>query len=377
MIKRLEKSLDGPEVFHSGILSRKIGRRVKIDIMDFSQTRTGSHKGIKARHGLHYVNCKGGDYALVITSGNAGDAYDRMSMYYDIQVVKFVNKNRTRKLIDIDEIGEGRFGKDRYGITVQLPNKWFDSRPLERFWRKLIRGKIWKYKNNQEFDRLTQIVNENRLNPLNAFDVTNIRSYDKKGKSPYLIPEIEHAVKKYDYCFVPYGSAELFSGFQEAASGLWFSKPVLLAVTSYENPVSLPKQKKSVNGFRLRKKHRKSHADKLDTPRIGDEHRRSVAMADKRTYFCSLPDKLIDRAYKSMGLVRSENENLRTTPTGSICLGVFDKENVEYLKRGIRIKNTYRFDPREIEFYKKKLVMKPLVIKPKSRVLIVNTGGLN
>ena len=102
-------------------------------------------------------------------------------------------------------------------------------------------------------------------------------------------------------------------------------------------------------------------------------------MADKRTYFCSLNDKLIDRAYKSMDLVRKEHGNLRTTPTGSICLGVLNKEHVKYLgrRKGIEIKGTYRFDPKKIEFYQKELVMQPLIIEPKSKVLIVNTGGLN
>ncbi len=379
-MKRLEKSLDSPEIFPSKILSKKIGRGIKIDIMDFSQTRTGSHKGIKARHGLDYVNKKGGDYALIITSGNAGHAFDIVSRDdgYDIQVVKFVNKNVMRKPINITNLGQDRSGKDKYGITIRLPKGWFTPKKLERFWKRLIQEKKKEYRDNKEFGNLLNIINGNGLNPLNAFDVTNIRNYDKKGKSPYSsIPEIKHAVREYDYIFSSLGSAEFFAGWQEAANRLWFSKPVLVAVTSYENPVSLAQQKKSVNGVRLRKKHRKSHADKLDTPKIGDEHRRSVAMADERTYFCSLPDRLIDKAYKSMGLVRREHPDLRTTPTGSICLGVLNKEYVEYLDRGIRVMGTYGFDVKCNEICKKELVMKPLIIKPRSKVLIVNTGGLN
>ena len=368
---KIEKSLDGPEIIESRGLSKKIGKGIKVDVMDFSQTRTKSHKGIKARHGLDYVNKKNGDYALIITSGNAGPGFDIVSRNYDIQVVKFVNPNIMRKPINITELGAGRDCKNRYGITIRLPNGWFGSKKLEKFWKKLVLGKKKKYKNNPEFDKLIEIVYGSRLNPFNAFDVTNIIDYNKKGKSPYLIPEIQEAVKEHNYCFVPYGSGELFTGFQEASSKLWFGKPVLVAVTSNGNPLSWNKLQRPST------KYRKSHADKLDTAKMGAEHLKTIAMSDKRTYFCSLNDKLIDKANGSMNLVKKERKNLTTTSTGSIGLGVLNKENVKYSNEGIEVKGTYRFNKQEINFYERLLRKEPLIIKPGSKILIVNTGGLS
>jgi len=375
--QNLDKDSPGMPI-HSRTLSKKVGCGINMDIMDFSQTRTKSHKGLKARHGLNYVAKKGGDYALIITSGNAGPAFGIVSEDYDIQVVKFVNKNMVRKLINITELGQNKQGQGRYGITIRLPNKWFTPKKLQKFWKKLIKGKKRGYRNDSEFNRLIEVIEQRGLDAFNAFDVTNVRDYCKKG-NPYLIPEIKKAVKKYDYIFVPLGSGELFSGFQEAAKKLWFSKPVLVGVTSNKNPLSLAQQKKSGGGFRIRKKHRKSHADKLDTPKIGRGHIRNVSLANKKTYFCGLKDKLIDKAYDSMDLVRKEHGNLQTTKTGSICLGVLNKENVYYFgeRDGIEVQNTYGFTEKPITFYKKQLVEKPLIIKPKSKILVVNTGGLS
>lgn len=383
----LEQSLnsDYPKILPSRTLSEKVGKGVRVDVMYFGEL---SHKTEKAEHGLKYVDRKGGECALILTSGNAGVAFDVKSKEYeDIQVIKFVNKDRTRKLIDIKHIGKDGFGKDRHGVIIRLPDRWFDASQLEKFWKKIIKGSknpfsiVRKYRDNREFNKLIEIFEARGLDPLKAFDVTNIRSYDKNGKSPYKIPEIKRAVREYGYIFIPYGSGELFSGFQESADYFWnflFKHAVLVAVTSYRNPLSLTKLRQPDYACKPRKRHRKSHADKLDTPRIGKEHRRNVAMADERTYFCSLNDQIIDRAYKLMkNVIAREHKGQKTTPTGSICTGVFDEKNTQYSREGIEILKTYRFDPGEIYFYRKYLKLQPLIIKPRSKVLIVNTGGVS
>ena len=84
-------------------------------------------------------------------------------------------------------------------------------------------------------------------------------------------------------------------------------------------------------------------------------------------------DKMKEEFRKHMG----EYEKLNTTKTGSICAGVFSKENLEVVKNGFEVQNTYRFDPMKVEFYTKKLVMKPLTIKNRKKVLVVNTGGMS
>ena len=140
-MERLENNLDSPRILSAKKLGNVIDNKVQVDVMDFGNTRTKSHKGIKAKHGLDYVQSKGGDYALIITSGNAGPAFDVVSKDYEnIQVVKFVNKGLIRKPINIIELGKDKQGKDKYGITIQLPDKWFNSKQLKSFWKKVING---------------------------------------------------------------------------------------------------------------------------------------------------------------------------------------------------------------------------------------------
>ncbi len=147
-MKLTEKLNDEPRIFHSGKLSRIAKHGIKVDVMYYPNT----HKLKKARHGLDYVEDKKGDYALIITSGNAGPAFDDVARdeNYNIQVVNFVNKDRAKRLISVKKIGGDIEGRKRHNITIRLPNgfsgsKWLGTKELEKFWKYLIQGK-WKYR---------------------------------------------------------------------------------------------------------------------------------------------------------------------------------------------------------------------------------------
>lgn len=370
--RKLEKRLDSPKIIHSKILSKRLshGRNIDIDIMDFSQTRTGSHKSIKAKHALDYVDNRGKNIALLITSGNAKKAFDIEAEYHPIQVINFMTN--VRKYIDVQDLG-----KNRYSVVVKLPDRWFTPKKLENFWRKLVTERIFEgreirnYKRNRDYNKLIKILDRRFYNYQDAVAVTNISDYS--DDVPYCIDEIVEEINEYDYCIVPIGIGELFSGFQKARKkaigfleGRLFNKPAkLIGVTSYANPLSPYKRKNS-------------DANKLDTAKPGREHSLIVGRAGKETYFCSLPNEAIDAAYGLLdGKVRvEEHKDLRTSLTGAVGCGVLlNKDNLHLYSDGIEIKNTYRFENKEFEPYKKERAMEPLFIEEGSRVLIVNTGG--
>ncbi len=72
-----------------------------------------------------------------------------------------------------------------------------------------------------------------------------------------------------------------------------------------------------------------------------------------------------------------KKHKIKTSPSGSICAGIFDERCSKHTKDGLVIRETYRFPSHKRDIYKKVGSRHPLIIKPKSKILIVNTGGLN
>ncbi len=382
-LEKTVRKIYNPRIVHSGALEKKfVGRKkINLDVMDFGDTRVeeigitgrrnyfvGTHKGIKAEHALDYVDYSGRNYALLITSGNAGKAFDIEGKYHpNLQVVKFMNKG---KLVDVN-VGE----TGRADISIRLPNKWMnaDKKELEKFWKRLIAGRnfgiIRKYRKSADFEELASFVDE-AGDYESAVDVTNIDDYiSKDEKYPYLISQIKDAVKYYDCIIAPIGIGELAFGLVKARENLrglikgkLFNKPAkLLFVTGKANPFAF-------------KSNSKSDACMLDTPKPGKAHwkLRKEGVYDRGIYFCSLDDEKINIANGRLNALVEQGLNMKTSSTGSMCFGVFN--DVKSQKGNIVIP-AYRFREDLMKSFNGVSTKKDYVINPRDRVCVVNTGG--
>jgi len=359
----LERKLYYPVIWHSDFISKRF--KVRADIMDFSQCYFQSHKGIKARNALDYVEEKGGDIALAISSGNFSDALDLEAWNRDVQPVSFISG--LKKPLEVEELGDGR-----YSVRLKLPDKWLSPKQLEKLWKKIIERKAGEYTKDRRFVsnyfKLIKVLEQKGLDYKNSFAVTNISDYS--DEIPYydsLKQELNDAVRGYDVIFVPIGIGELFRGFQIAKKR---RKTSLVGVTSSANPFAF----NCIFESEIKKK---SDADKLDTLKPGKEHRIIRASADPKTYFSTIDNDYIDAGcglYNTLVREEAREKGMKTKAslTSGITLGALmyacNSDNQRSLP-------CYFFREKPLEFWKKYPIKDNLKIKEGEKILIVNTGG--
>lgn len=377
-----------------GLVKELVGdRSIQVDVLDFSQTGVEeidnnrrktiyvrTHKGHKAEKALKHVEEQGGNFAVIVTSGNAGHACDVEANYHpDIQVIKFMN-NARKPVSVIDN------GYDNPSVSIKLPDIWLTSGELERFWKTLIAGNLAWYKENSDFDILLKLIEDRKLDPDKVVDVTNALDYS--NEPPYMdLPEAQAVVDNYVHGFCPLGSAELARSLQKLAIDRG-SSIKLACNTGFASPCSLEQR-----AF--------SSAKMLDTPRAGRAHVELMQNANAGTYFCSLPDAKIDEAYRVMnGLIRrGKLGNLRTSPSASISFAPFigAKHYLGGTLRELVLAGVYRLREDFVkdfaleglfeqcggklaklinqETLNESAILQSYVINPGEKVCIINTGG--
>ncbi len=357
---------DKVKVFPSSVLSEKLG--LDISIMDFE------HKKLKARDAFDYAEEAGYEVVVAITSGNYGGALDLESISRNVQPVSFTgNMEEPMELIEL--------GNGRYGVRFRLPDKWFTSKQLEKYWKKIAKGSRLSRKNIREiiacpeYRQFMKSLAKREINPRKVKAVTNF--CDWPNKDPYYIPEVRDVLRNNNTVILPNGSSELLLTFLKANNSLWWwNKARIIACTS---PANIFADSYVFDGII----EEGSEADKLDLLRPGEANWMARALANKRTYFATIPRTQTFAGYgvyKSH--VKEENSGINASLTSAICAGalLYAHDN------GMELPNTYRFehldkysnflvDKRGLNIWKKYPVYRKCSFKPGEKVCIVNTGG--
>jgi len=387
---RIRTAYDGfngkPRLLHSDNLEDRFlpdGVDVLINVLDWSLTNirgrlVGSHKIWKAKDEIeHIIESKKKNknafvrdrkaYALILTSGSAGPAFDIFAQEYYPDEVLVVQLNK--KFKDLIQTGIKLNGKGP-SIEIKTPDYWFEKGELKEFWIDLFyperasrkprdyRRMLEKYRNSPNFRRLCEIVAENPLHLENVFDVTNVIDYSKGN--PYVdIKELNGAVKDYHHLFYPFGSGETGEAarrIRENSKGIFRRPAKLLAITAPGNP-------SSTDPFG------EGDADKFEMPRDNEQNIYTRKRMDSESLFFTAPRKELNMAKGILDAVvkRDPDFDVRTGNSASAAFVPFLL--AEPYKRGLRIP-AYRFGG----FFGNKIIEQPYIIKSGESVCVLHSG---
>tara|TARA_Y100000310_G_scaffold306787_1_gene348235 strand:+ start:2111 stop:3307 length:1197 start_codon:yes stop_codon:yes gene_type:complete len=374
-----------PETLESDYLEKRLlpkNTDIDIHVLDFSLTNVrrrliGTHKAIKAKHGLEYVAESDGNYAHILTAGSTGSAFNTFAEEYfqDIQVVQWLINQKVKNLI---KIGKKVNGKGP-SISIQAPNLWFEFGQLEGFWMDLFtldgnsraskdyKKIIQQYRESPNFKRLYELVRKKPLAYNRNFDVTNACEYSK-NENPYEnVQEIIDAVNVYDHCFVPWGSAELFEAFRKirknSKAGIidflrGRSPAKLLAVTVPGNPCST-----NPDG--------ESDADKLVMYRLNKQNEITRRRMDSKSLFFTAPRQESNTMKGILdSVVRYEDPAEFDMRTGNSSCTAFVPFRLAEPYQGGLVIPAYTFGG----ISRTKIIDQDYIIKPGESVCVVNTA---
>jgi hypothetical protein len=336
-----------PKIINSNIISGKTGLDVKV--LDFSNLPSGSHKYYKAESACNQIQEMGGGYALLITSGNAGKAFDLVAKDYpNAQVIKFVDETQiSNKNISIDK------QESQFLVKLRAPPLWMDGTDLGIYWRKQL-------ERFPELKELTYKLNtQKNLKIQNAFNVTNCIDFGNKT-NPYfesLKDYFNLFLDKYDYVFAPIGSGELFSGLQKVCKNKNI-KTQLIGVTTKIHPLS--NQKNSDE---------KGIASKLNSPRFCRGLGAVVSQGyegNSSVYFAN--DRETSNAYETL---ISSGLDLETSLSGSISLAPILSAKTNNSSFDSYLFKSIFYNGKNLE----ELALNSIQLNKKDKILVVNTGG--
>lgn len=355
-----------PQLFDSDYLSKKTG--LKVSILDYSCTSTGTHKLKKFIEHIKEAKKKNQGIFLFInpvidsredSNGSGIDALELASavLYPESRVVCVVHSDKPYlKPEPINENFQNKRKRIIWGLNL---NEFWGKGKLENYFRDLIIGKRKLDKNHVK--NVKEILEKRELNMVNCLDLTNLNNCDCYVYSDDLVKELE----KFDYIV---GSA----GTGERAVGQIKS----LQNGKLKHIIVIP------NGHPLDPFHR---YEKSDSERIQTKYR-------VKTHGKLIKESIYreDIIYKSVGLfggkkakemfvdkaIKKDKLNMKSSPDGAIGFTILrEKDNPQhknyFTKEGLRVFNTHKASKTGLNY------IYNTIIPYNSKVCIINTGCSN